>query len=172
MMLSVLLQSTSMFGQNTKLVWSTIDNGSGSSSLSNTSVKSSVGQLFIGSSSLSETWIESGFFGFRWLNGSVLEVEEPDETINELPGKFTLYQNYPNPFNPSTVIRYSLPVDSWVTLNVFNMLGQEVATLVNEFQSEGYKSVEFTAVELPSGLYTYRLNVGKFTESKKLILVR
>ena len=89
-----------------------------------------------------------------------------------VPKKFALEQNYPNPFNPSTVIRYSLPVTSQVTLKVFDVLGREVVTLINEMQESGYKTVELNATSLPSGVYIYRISAGQFTDVKKLILVK
>ena len=90
----------------------------------------------------------------------------------ELPGKFLLEQNYPNPFNPSTVIRYQLPMNGHVLLKVYDMLGREVATLINERQDAGYKSVTFDAVNLPSGVYLYKLQAGTFSSVKKTILLR
>jgi hypothetical protein len=103
-------------------------------------------------------------------------VSNPSEGI--LTGKprtpicFALDQNYPNPFNPLTFIRYQLPVDSYVTLRVYNMLGQEVSVLVNEFEVSGFKSVEWDAGQVPSGDYFYKLTTGGFTDVKKLVLVR
>lgn len=85
---------------------------------------------------------------------------------------YTLFQNYPNPFNPSTVIRYDLPVNTWVTLKIFDVLGRELTTLVNECQIAGSHSATFQANFLPSGVYFYRLQAGLYTETKKLVLMR
>ncbi len=90
----------------------------------------------------------------------------------ELPLEATLQQNYPNPFNPSTTIRYTLSERSLVSLKIYNILGQEVATLVNGFSEAGEKSVEFKASHLASGVYFYRLMAGDFVETRKLVLLK
>jgi hypothetical protein len=89
-----------------------------------------------------------------------------------VPLEFSLAQNYPNPFNPSTTISYTLPAQSLVTLKVFNVLGQEIATLVDGIESPGSKSVQFDGGGLPSGAYFYRLQAGSYTATKMLMIVR
>lgn len=90
----------------------------------------------------------------------------------EIPLAFRLEQNYPNPFNPSTVIHYSLPSSGHVRVSIYNMLGQEVMRVVDENQDAGYKSIAVKMNNLPSGLYTYRLSSGTFTEVKKMVLLK
>lgn len=97
-----------------------------------------------------------------------------------MPEEFILYHNYPNPFNPSTVIRYQLPVSGDVTLKVYDVLGNEVATLVDEYLPAGSYEKEFTAEELSSGVYFYQLtimvpeiNSGQGTiQTKRMILIK
>jgi hypothetical protein len=95
-----------------------------------------------------------------------------DETNLTLPNEFRLEQNYPNPFNPSTVIGYQLPASGFVSLKVFDVLGKEVGTLVNERQSAGDHSVQFNAFNLPAGVYFSRLEVGISHDTKKLLLIK
>jgi hypothetical protein len=102
------------------------------------------------------------------VNVRVLTSVEGDA----VPARFTLEQNYPNPFNPSTTIRYELPHASQVSLKVYNTLGQEVATLVNETKAAGVYTAEFDAAGLASGVYFYRMQAGTFVEVKKLVVLR
>lgn len=89
-----------------------------------------------------------------------------------LPVSFVLHQNYPNPFNPSTVFRFELPVSGLATLQVFDLLGQQVGTLIDEWLPIGEHSVPWDAHALPSGVYFYRLRCGSFTDTKRLVLMR
>lgn len=92
--------------------------------------------------------------------------------VTGVPSEFALQQNYPNPFNPTTVIKYSLPVESKVTLTFYNVLGQVVKVIADEIQTTGYKSVEWDASGMASGIYFYRLQTHNFTATKKLLLLR
>lgn len=99
-------------------------------------------------------------------------VEVKDEVNLLSPNEYNLAQNYPNPFNPTTTIQYSIPQRSDVTLKVYDVLGNEVATLVNEEKDRGVYSVNFDASELSSGIYFYRLQASSFVETKKMILIK
>ncbi|MBM2841882.1 MAG: hypothetical protein HW412_2410, partial [Bacteroidetes bacterium] len=93
-------------------------------------------------------------------------------TDKSLPGEFKLYQNYPNPFNPTTIVRYQIPINSRVSLKVFDILGREVATLVSEAKQPGTHSVQWDASGVASGVYFYRLQAGDFVQTRKLLLLR
>jgi hypothetical protein len=89
-----------------------------------------------------------------------------------LPNEFSLDQNYPNPFNPTTTIKYSIPKEGLVTLKVYNVIGEEVAALVNEIKQVGNYNLTFDAENFSSGVYLYRLKAGSFVETKKMILMK
>jgi hypothetical protein len=97
------------------------------------------------------------------------DVQEKD---SGLPTKYVLEQNFPNPFNPNTTIAFSLPTAGTTTLKVYNLLGQEVSTLVDENLGIGTYRVTFDARALPSGMYFYTLRSGKHTETKKLMYLK
>jgi hypothetical protein len=94
------------------------------------------------------------------------------KNVNALPAECTLHQNYPNPFNPATRIEYELPASSRVSLTVYDVLGREIQTLVDERQSAGNHSVTFNAGNLPSGVYFYRVQAGNYSATKKLLLLK
>jgi len=121
-----------------------------------------VGGLFTSAGGVSANYVA------RWNSGTS-RVEQLSSTA---PKTFLLEQNYPNPFNPSTTIRYQLPVASEVKLEVYDVLGRKIATLVNERQSAGSYQVVWNASGLSSGTYFYRLQAGTFVETKKMIMVK
>jgi hypothetical protein len=88
------------------------------------------------------------------------------------PNEFALSQNYPNPFNPTTSIKYSIADSRFVRLNVYDILGQEVASLVNELKQPGEYSALWDASNLPSGIYIVRLSAGSFVQSEKMLLTK
>ena len=100
-----------------------------------------------------------------------IDVTGVSNTIN-IPTEYDLSQNYPNPFNPSTVITYALPQAGYVSLTVFNLLGEEVATLVNENMSAGTHTVEFNGSNLTSGIYIYSIISNGFIYSRKMVLMK
>ncbi len=101
-----------------------------------------------------------------------LELKSVKQVDGATPTKFELSQNYPNPFNPSPVINYSIPVNGLVSLKVFNVLGQEVATLVNEMHTVGNYKATFNANSLSSGVYFYKIEAGNFTSVKKMMFLK
>ena len=88
------------------------------------------------------------------------------------PNSFLLSQNYPNPFNPTTSMQYAIGSRQFVTLKVYDLLGREVATLVNEEKPAGEYEVEFDGTKLPTGIYFYQLKAREYSETKKMILLR
>jgi 5-hydroxyisourate hydrolase-like protein (transthyretin family) len=88
------------------------------------------------------------------------------------PKEFKLEQNFPNPFNPTTKIQYQLPLDAKVTLKVFDILGSELVTLVNEEQEAGYKEIQFNGNNIASGMYIYRLQASNYISTKKMMVVK
>jgi hypothetical protein len=107
-----------------------------------------------------------GFYKFM-VENSVTSISESSQ-----PGEFYLSQNYPNPFNPSTSLQYAIGNQQFVTLKVFDLLGREVASLVNEEKPAGSYEINFNASELPSGVYFYQLQAGAFLETKKMLLLK
>ncbi|MFZ2323179.1 MAG: T9SS type A sorting domain-containing protein [Ignavibacteriaceae bacterium] len=109
------------------------------------------------------------------LNGVVYgdtTITDVEKNTDLIPGEYKLEQNYPNPFNPSTTITYQLPNSSKVTLKVFDVLGEELITLVDEYKDSGKYEVQFNASDLPSGVYFYRIRSGNLIETKKMILLK
>jgi photosystem II stability/assembly factor-like uncharacterized protein len=180
--------------------WNTVNNGLIDTSIKSLSINSQ-GNIFAGTNNagifistnngINWTNINSGLTslgvntialdanGYAYIgarNSGVYKSTQPTTEVivynKTLPEYYKLFQNYPNPFNPSTTIRYELPMASHVTLKVYNILGQEVATLVNEKKEAGRYEVNFDGSKLPSGVYFYRIQAGAFTQTRKLLLLR
>jgi hypothetical protein len=125
-----------------------------------------------------------GSDGYQWMAGwasftpqSNVYIIGIQQISSEVPAKFTLEQNYPNPFNPTTNIKFTLPQAGFTTLQIYNMLGEEITTLVNQDLGIGTYKTDFNATNLSSGVYFYRITVKgsqglEWTESKKMMLVK
>jgi len=125
--------------------------------------------------SYTDNSVSNGTYYYRLkqvdFNGAFAYSDIVDVNV-AAPIDFTLAQNYPNPFNPSTIISYSVPQNSFVTLKVYDVLGNEVTTLVNETKSAGKYDVRFDASELSNGVYFYTVNADNFTSTKKMLLMK
>ncbi len=112
---------------------------------------------------------DMGYYGGRY---SDFITDVKDNITNIIPTKYSLLQNYPNPFNPSTTIQFAIPEAGKVSLKIYNILGEQVAVLINREMNAGYKSINFDASKLSSGVYLYRLKAGKFNKTMKLLLLK
>jgi hypothetical protein len=156
------------FGQNSMVSWSSLNMGFARAAAGNLVVKSVAGQPFTGRMEYANTVVESGFLEDTLVGAVMVGVDEG----SIIPSTFALRQNYPNPFNPSTIIGYELPHASRVSLKIYNVLGQEVTTLVNEEKPAGVHEVRFNAAGHASGMYVYRLRAGDFVAVMKLLLLK
>ncbi len=118
------------------------------------------GGITTGPALTNETWV---------LTEIIQSITVEEGTV---PEEYSLMQNYPNPFNPSTTIQFSIPAEEFVSLSVFNSLGEKVSTLVSENLNAGTYKFDWNAADLPSGIYFYKLQAGGFVESKKMILMK
>lgn len=116
-----------------------------------------------------QSWADPSRWAVTWIGDPGTDVEQESDQI---PIEYDLSQNYPNPFNPTTKIKFSIKETSDVSLKVFNLLGEEVASLVNEVKSPGVYSVDFSAQDLSSGVYLYQIKAGSFISSRKMILLK
>ncbi|MBN8571781.1 MAG: T9SS type A sorting domain-containing protein [Ignavibacteria bacterium] len=126
--------------------------------------------------SFTENNLNSGRYSYRLkqidYNGNYKYYDLQNEVVIGVPDKFALMQNYPNPFNPSTKINYELPITNFVNLKIFDIAGKEVAQLINGVQQAGYYAVDFNAAGLSSGTYFYKLTSDKFSDVKKMVVVK
>lgn len=125
--------------------------------------------------SFSDNNLHSGTYYYRLKQidfSGTFDFSEVIDVVVSIPQKFELGQNYPNPFNPTTLIKYQLPTDGNVVLKIYDILGNEVLTLVNEFKPAGIYETEFNASELGSGIYFYSINTGIHSSTKKMVLIK
>ena len=114
--------------------------------------------------------INGGYSGNGHFCNGTVDVRSEEETT--APKEFSLSQNFPNPFNPVTIISYQLPETGFVTLKVYDILGNKVVTLVNDEKPTGSYNVSFDASKLPSGVYYYKMRAGNYVETKKMMLLK
>jgi len=162
-----------IWSQNSTVSKSSFNTRLASSGPSQVVVKSIAGSVFIGPSQNGDTRVESGFYVISVQRESALAIGEADG----LPSEYALRQNYPNPFNPSTTIKFDLPMATEVYLVVYDLLGREVVSLVNEQMEPGYHQIVWkgeTAAgrAVPSGIYIARLATPGFTKSIKMALLK
>jgi hypothetical protein len=129
-------------------------------------IVSTVGQPFVGRSQSADFNIFAGMWHQYDFTTSVEYIED------QIPLDYRLEQNYPNPFNPSTTIRFSIPERKNVRLSVYDLLGREVAVLINEEMDTGWYSIVYQAEGLASGIYIYRIQTGPFISTKRFILLK
>jgi len=165
--ISISLFTFSTFAQNSQISWSSFSSGFGISSSGNTSVTSSAGIPFAGSSTNGTSSIVSGFL----TNYSII-ITDIEQDYQIIPAVFKLDQNYPNPFNPSTIINYQIPEEGFITLKVYDIIGKEVKTLVNENKTAGSYNIKFDASDLASGIYIYQIRANNFVHSRKMMLLK
>ena len=172
--LVVVIWPLTVWSQSTGVSSSAFNMGFGVSSGTNTTVQSSAGEVLVGLSEGENTRTESGFLVV------VLRRQEAALGVEEqagLPAAFALHQNYPNPFNPSTTIQFDLPAAANIRIVVYDLLGREVARLVEGREEAGYRQVVWNGRDrsgraLPSGMYIVRLVTPEHTKSIKLVLLK
>ncbi len=120
--------------------------------------------------------LQSGKYHYRLkqidFNGNFKYYGLANEVIIGIPTEYSLCQNFPNPFNPSTTINYEIPNSNFVSLKIYDMMGREVAILINQFQQPGFYNINFNASKLPGGIYFYKIQAGDFSAVKKLLLLK
>ena len=161
------VSGTNLFAGTNSGVYLSTNNGTNWTQVSNGLTNNYVMTL-----SVSGTNLFAGTYGGGVWKRPLSDFTDVSNESKDLPKDFSLFQNYPNPFNPNTVISYSLPSASNVKIVVYNTLGQTIKILDNGFKQAGNYSVNFTASDLPSGIYFYKLEAGQFSQIKKMILLK
>ncbi len=158
------------FPQSCAIGWYAFDMGFALPSSVNTIIKSAAGQTFVGFSAQGNVLTESGFLVDTLYRGQIMSVDKEDGEA--YPLTYSLGQNYPNPFNPQTVITFTLPKPEYVKISVYNTLGQRILILLDKPMQTGRHQIEFTAPNLASGIYFYRIEAGEFRDVKRMVLMK
>lgn len=145
-----------------------MSNGGEKQASTNYILVGSVGQVGVDIITNPNHLIQSGFWN-AYYQDVIVDVEEEEDI---LPIVYKLEQNYPNPFNPSTIIRFAVPERSNVVLKIYDVLGAEIQTLVNEEMERGWYEKIFNASGFASGMYIYRMQAGNYIDTKKMLLVK
>lgn len=130
-----------------------------------------ISHLTTNASDFAVIWVGNDVDGKKLYYDRLYDLTDIEKNA-EIPEEYVLEQNYPNPFNPSTKISYSIPQDGFVKLQIFNILGQEIETIENEYKKAGSYEIEFNGMDLSSGVYLYKLTVNDFSMSRKMILLK
>ena len=161
-----LIPSEAVVAQN-QIPFSLFSSGGILQSNTGYTVVGSVGQIFSGNAENSTHKIQTGFWQM-YLQNVLLEVG--NEAV--LPTQFKLEQNYPNPFNPSTIIKFGIPERCNVLIKIYDLLGSEVTTLLNQELGIGWYDLTFNANGLSSGFYIYRMKAGNYISTKKMLMIK
>ena len=154
--------------QDTRIAQHAFSAGAATAREGNTIVTALVGETFVGAARFDNTILEAGFLVETLFRPTGVDVQQEEA----LPQAFALQQNYPNPFNPSTTIRFALPKRVRLSLKLYNVLGQEVLTLIDDERPAGYHQVVLQARGLASGVYVYRMVAADVVMTRKLIVLK
>ena len=168
--LMIFVYPADTFSQSSAIGWYAFNMGFARPSSANTMIKSAAGQIFVGFGEQGNTLIESGFLVDTLYRGQVMSVDQED--VETHPLIYSLGQNYPNPFNPQTVITFTLPKPEDVKISIYNMLGQRIMIVLDKPLQTGQHQVEFTAPNLASGVYFYRIEAGEYRAVKRMVLLK
>jgi hypothetical protein len=164
--LILILLIANAFSQN-QVPLSVFSTGGGTQTNSSYTLTGSVGLPLIGMNANTSFGLQSGFWQL-YLQNVLLEVSDE----NVLPVEYKLEQNYPNPFNPSTIIKFGVPERAIVLIKIYDLLGSEVTTLVNQELDRGWYDLTFNATGLSSGFYIYRMKAGNYISTKKMLHIK
>lgn len=167
LVLSIFVFSSGILIAQNQIPISIISNGGGNQSNANYFINGTLGQVSINSAASTNYKVQSGFWYIYYED--VVVIVEDNEII---PIVYKLEQNYPNPFNPSTIIKFAVPERIPVLIKIYDILGAEVLTLVNEELDVGWYERTFNASQMATGIYIYRMCAGNYVNTKKMVMIK